>query len=301
MPTISESATDSPGLGVMAGIETRRLARHPAFLIGVVLTFGVTLALFVFASDSPERGDMLAFPIVPAFFMGLTSLVAMARLTRSTEVTAEALGTAPGSEARRTGGLVVACSLPFLAGVVWLAMVIALVAREPIDDAEWWFATMPDWQIWSILVALGPVACLGGALLGVLVGRWLRFPGAPAVAVVAVVAITMLGQIPLADGGSSELRLWVPWAMFHSGGLPDGTATLYAGNPAAYLGYLLCLCAAAALVAIYHDRGARTGQLRTAIAAVTVVGLSLLVVSMTTGIEENHTSDPRPNMMAESE
>ena len=44
---------------------------------------------------------------------------------------------------------------------------------------------MPDWQVWSILLALGPVACLGGGLLGVLTGRWLGFPGAAAVVVVA--------------------------------------------------------------------------------------------------------------------
>ena len=57
---------------------------------------------------------------------------------------------------------------------------------------EWWFGTLPDWQVWSILLALGPVACLGGAVLGVLTGRWLRFPGASAVVVVALVVVTVL-------------------------------------------------------------------------------------------------------------
>ena len=101
MPTISETTTGGPGLRVMAAIETRRLARHPAFLIGVVLAYGLTIYLFV-TDDAPDLGDTLSMPVIAAFFMGLTALVAMARLTRSTEVTAEALGTAPGTEARQT-------------------------------------------------------------------------------------------------------------------------------------------------------------------------------------------------------
>ena len=117
--------------------------------------------------------------------------------------------------------------------------------------------------MWSILLATGPVACLGGGLLGVLTGRWLHFPGAAAVVVVAVVVVSFVGPVPIAYGDNSELRLWVPWPMWHSGTLLDGTQTLYAGNPLAHLGYILCLCAAAALVAIWHDRTARTPRLRT--------------------------------------
>ena len=99
-------------------------------------------------------------------------------------------------------------------------------------------------------------------------------PAPPRSMVVAVVAIDMVGQMPVAYDGTSELRLWVPWAMFHSGSETDGTAALFAGNAGFYLVYLLCLCAAAALVAIWHDRTARTGRLRTAIVGVIVVGLA---------------------------
>ena len=74
----------------------------------------------------------------------------------------------------------------------------------------------------------------------------------------------------------------------------DGTATLYAGNPAFYLIYLLCLCAAAALVAIWHDRTARTGRLRAAIVGVVVVGLAALALAMTTGNDDNQASKSIP-------
>ena len=67
---------------------------------------------------------------------------------------------------------------------------------QGVHPQEWWFGTLPDWQVWSILLDV-PGACLGGALLGVLTGRWLRFRGASAVAVVALIVVSLLGQIPL--------------------------------------------------------------------------------------------------------
>lgn len=297
MTSISVSPRTS-GLGPMAGIEARRLARHPVFLVGVVLAFGV-LFLMYFITTDPVLTDVLSMPVIPAFFIGLTSLVATARLTRSTEAAVEAVATAPGTEARRTAALAVACLVPFAAGAAWIAVEIVMASTMGVAKQEWWFGTMPDWQVWSILVALGPVACLGAALLGVFVGRWVRFPGAAAVVVVALVAIDMVGQLPISFGDSSEARLWVPWAMFHSGSMEDGTQEVLAGNPLAYLGYLLCLCAAAVLVAIWHDKTARTRQLRSLILGVTVVGLACLALAMTTGNSENQVSDPIPAEVTE--
>ena len=121
-----------------------------------------------------------------------------------------------------------------------------------------------------------PVACLDGALLGVLAGRWLRFRGASAMVVVALIVVSLLGQAPLLDTGSSEWRLWVPWAIFHTGDNADGTQTLIAGNPAAYLGYLLALGALAVLGAMWHDRTARTPRFRILVAAVAAAALALV-------------------------
>ena len=157
-----------------------------------------------------------------------------------------------------------------------------MVAWRGVVPQEWWFATMPDLQLWSLLIALGPVSCLGGALLGVVTGRWLRFPGAPALVVLATLVVCVLSMYP-AEEGRAVLRLVVPWAPFHSGTNADGTTTLYGGNASFYLLYLLCLCLAGALVAMWHDRSARTPRLRGAIAAVTVVGLLCLGLAMTTG------------------
>ena len=239
--------------------------------------------------DGPYFPDALSTPVIPAFFIGLTSLVATARLTRSTEAALEAVATAPGSEARRTAALALACLVPFAAGAVWTALLLLATTSRGVAPQEWWFGTLPDWQVWSILFALGPVACLGGGLLGVLTGRWVRFPGAAAVVVVALVALDLVAQMPFAYESTSQLRLWVPWAMFHSGTETDGRATILAGNPLAYLGYVLCLCAVAALVAIWHDPTARTRQLRALIAGVVVAGLACLALAMTTGTRRTST------------
>ena len=121
MTDIALPTTTPASLRTMAGIEARRLARHPAFIVGTVLAFGILLLLF-FIEDKPHLGDLLSMPVIPAFFIGLTSLVATARLTRSTEATAEAIGTAPGTEGRRTAALALACLVPFAAGAAWIAL-----------------------------------------------------------------------------------------------------------------------------------------------------------------------------------
>ena len=77
----------SADLSAMAGIEARRLARSPIFLSGVVLAFGV-LALMAFLNEDPYFVDLLSIPVIPAFFIGLTSLVATHRLTRSGRIMA---------------------------------------------------------------------------------------------------------------------------------------------------------------------------------------------------------------------
>lgn len=287
---ISSLSDGRSALSQMARIEAVRFLRHPAFLVGTFLAFGLTILQWATTSD-PHLTDLLALPIMPAFFIGLPSLIVAHRLTRSTDTALEAVATTPGSEARRTAALALACLVPFAAAVVWTAMALVLVAQKGVAPQEWWFATMPDWQVWSLLIALGPVACLGGGLLGVLSGRWLSFPGAAAATTVAIVALCFVGGGFL-EGGRA--RLFLPWAMFASGTNDDGTQDLATGNPAFYLCYLVCLCAAAALVAIWHDRAARTPQLRMAIAAVTVVGLACLALGMVTGPQEMRTSDPIP-------
>jgi len=293
--TNSSLNTTGPSLSAMTKIEVKRLVRNPFFILANLVTFGL-MVLFVFnATDEKPPGDLLSWPVIPAFFIGLTSLVLMARQTRSTEVAAEAMNAAPGTEGRRTVALALACLVPAFSGLVFVIAEIGIaMAQEPVKQ-EWWFDTLPDAQVWGALLSNAPIACLGGGLLGVLIGRWLRFPGASAVVVVVLVAVCMLGQYPAEETTHPVLRLWTPWSSWQSGtNEEDGTMVAYGGNAAFYLVYTLCLCAAAVIAAVWHDRAARTRQLRTVFAGTVLVGLVGLGLSMTTGTTDNQTSDPVP-------
>ena len=282
------------GHRAMAVIEARRMARHPVFVIGVALGFVVLGLYAVLVADTTGIPVVLTLPLLGAFYIGLASVIAAALLTRSTEVAVEAVATAPGTEGRRTLGLAAVGIPPLVAGLVFSVALVVLAQVIGVAPQEWWFGTLPDWQVWSIVLQC-PVACLDGALLGVLVGRWLRFRGSSAVVVVALVVVTLLGQTPLLDTSSSEWRLWVPWALWHTGDNADGTQTLMAGNPAATLGYLLALGALAILGAMWHDRTARTPRFRVVVAAVVAAALAFFLVAATTGNHDNRISDPIPS------
>jgi len=297
MSSLSLPASGLAGHRAMALIEARRMARHPVFLLGAGLGFVVLGLYVVLVDDATGLVVVLSLPLLGAFYIGLASVIAAALLTRSTEVAVEAVATAPGTEARRTLALAATGIPPLVAGLVYTLALVVLAKVIGVAPQEWWFGTLPDWQVWSIVLQC-PVACLDGALLGVLAGRWLRFRGASGVLVVALIVVTLLGQAPLLDTASSEWRLWVPWALWHTGDNPDGTQTLIAGNPAAYLGYLLALGALAVLGAMWHDRTARTPRFRAIVGAVTVAAVALFVIAATTGARDNRDSDPIPSRVS---
>jgi hypothetical protein len=297
---MSSPSLSAPGLAghrAMALIEARRMARHPVLLLGALLGLIVLGLYVVLVGDETGIADVLTLPLLGAFYIGLTTVIAAALLTRSTEVAVEAVATAPGTEARRTLALAAAGIPPLVAGLVYSAALVVLAQVIGVASQEWWFGTLPDWQVWSIVLQC-PVACLDAALLGVLAGRWLRFRGASAVVVVALIVVTLLGQVSLLETSRSEWRLWVPWAIWHLGDNPDGTQTLIAGNPAAYLGYLLALGVLAVLGAMWHDHTARTRRLRALVAAVAVAAVALFVLAATTGNDDNRDSDPIPSRVS---
>lgn len=289
--TTTRAANRRGTLRTLALFETKRFARHPLFLFGAAMTLGLTL-WFGVGDDQP--GDLLSWPVVPAFFTGVTSVIVAARLTRSSSTAEEALAISPESESTRTKALLLACLVPAAVGVAWAVLMFVETAINKPHPDEWWFGTVPNLDVIAIVLAGGPVACFGGAVVGVMIGRWLRFPGAPAVTMVVLVLWTALGQAPVESHDWGQLRLWTPWASFQSGTQSDHTQTLYSGGPTWYLLYAICLCATACIAALWHDRAARTATLKKAIAIVSIVGILSLTLAMTTGLQHKKISPPIP-------
>src|SRR3954463_16512001 len=83
MSSLSLPASGLAGHRAMALIEARRMARHPVFLLGAVLGFGVLGLDVVLVDDQTGIVVVLTLPLLGAFYIGLASVIAAALLTRS--------------------------------------------------------------------------------------------------------------------------------------------------------------------------------------------------------------------------
>jgi hypothetical protein len=264
----------------LARIEAVRYARHPVFLIGFVLC-----GLLSAGRIGPMELD---YAVIPAFFFGVLGIVVAARLTRSTDTTASVISSAPVPATVRTAALCLACLVPAAAALalaVWHRLWVVLADPAP----EFYYGTYDRLEREVITMALPVVYALCGPLLGVAVGRWLRFPGAALLVIVVTVAWAELAAyIELANPSSAvsrTLHLLAPytaWAITDGDGeQPMTVVRTLTGSPTWYAVWALCLCGLAAVAAMWRgaDRAARHALLRSgaALVAAAVVALSLAV------------------------
>lgn len=273
------------GLAGLARIEARRFARHPLFLVGVGLLV-VTLVMEVMAD--PVNPGQMANPIYPAMLLGVFGLVVAARLTRTSSRSLETLGAPPVPERTRTLALALACLVPAAVAAVWTAFSLIWFAAHPPVPEAWWFDTLPASHIVAYHLGAAVVAAYGGPVLGVVIGRWIRWSGAPIVAAVLLVAVTIMGS------GIVEairpVRQLFPWTMWYGGDDGAGADWYYRGNPAWWLLYVVALSVVGVIAALLHDRDLPRRGLLLAGAAVLAVGLAFSVLSMTTGPREDRLS-----------
>ena len=245
-----------PTLASLARAEARRFALHPLFVIGagfVAVASAVGLVQGQAAGQDPMGNIVLI-----GFFIGVFGFVVAHRLTTSMRAHR---GPGRGLLRCRCAGGLPPC--------VWRAWFLPLPAhsaslscscrvgcghrrRSPPATQVAWFADESDLDVLAVLIALGPVACLGGPLLGVAVGRWAPFRGSAVIgAVLLVFAPLMTNEAP---GG---WRAVTPWAVLVDEqvlhGETIGSSIVDTVAPLWDLAFTLCLCGLATVAALLRD------------------------------------------------
>jgi hypothetical protein len=252
----------------LAARETRRFARNPVFLAGVAITVAALWASRTAVTDIDDENW------VAAIFLGGFGMMAAFGLTRSVRASEPVVGVTPVTLPARTAALCAVAVVPFACGGLALLRFVQLI---PVSDPVYG-AFSPSARA-AVLAAQFVVPALGGPLLGVALGRWVRFPGAAFVlflllygwvSLVTILSIWHPDSAPVA-----VLRLFAPFAFF-TYTLNGAAVTTCRGSPWFFLGWQLALCTIAVLVALL--RGAE-GPVRTRIiGALAIAGAAAVIL-----------------------
>lgn len=268
----------SPTLRSLAWLELRRYVRHPLFLSGVAL-----VVLSMFAARDP-RSSVAGNAIIPAAVLGILGIGVMASLVRRSDRLHAASGAAPVPERTRTLALAAAAAAPFGVALIWWIWAVFTLRAHPAAPNGYPFAGHDGAWINAVMFAQGPMACLGGPLFGLMVGRFTRGRATPALAAVGMLAFCIVWQ-PLAES-LRRVRVLSPWThwggQFGIEGDPDRTLIL-TGSPQWWIIYLACLCVLAVLAALLHDPDGPRRRLWRLSAAVGVVTVAVLLLAMWMG------------------
>lgn len=289
MTTIARTApavrTSSRTLWPLARLEALRYARHPLFLVGLVL--GIV-------TSAGERGPIeLDYHVIPSFFIGVFGIIVAARLTATTRRSQTVLDAAPVSSTTRTAACCLACGVPAAAGVVLVLVHRIFVLSDPIPD--WQYGTYGGLDRVAITILVPVIACAGGPLLGVLVARWMRFTGAALITVVAVLLWSELtaylppkSSLDPASPFARTLHMVTPYTAFGQRN-DDSTTPLrfvqsYTGSPIWFAVWTLALCGLAVTAAMWPGaRGRARGLVGRTFVIVAVCASAALTLAIVTG------------------
>ena len=264
-----EAATGRTTFTALAIRETRRLVLNPVFLFAVAF---IVYALWA----GPDAGltEIDTANPYPAIFLGGFGMMATYWLTRSMRASEPVVGVTPVTMPARTAALCAVALVPFACGCLALLRFVQLI---PVSNALYG-PFSPSARV-AVLVGQIVMPALGGPLLGVALGRWVRFPGAAFVLFLVlygwVSLVTILSMSHPNSAPVAVLRLFAPFAFFtlHS---DSGGVTAWRGSPWFFLGWQLALCAIAVLLALL--RGAE-GRVRTrVIRALVIAGVAALIL-----------------------
>ena len=280
-------------LRTLAGVEARRYARHPLFITGVALMVWAMVGMAQGLASSTGDAQLLLVSdgtTVPAFFLGVLGVLVGHRLTRSMARSSEAVEASPADGVTRTAALCLACLVPGLAAVVWLAWNYVAMAIWPGPYSAAISSTNH-----AAMLSAGVVYAMGGPLVGVMVGRWTRFPGAGLVAAVVLVGWSLLGTFGLLMSASrvgTLVHLNAPFTTWVSSDSPAAASWVAGGSPGWYLIYVTLLCGVAASAAMLHEAwGAQRSRLVRVWAV--LVGLALLALALAAASDPTRILLPR--------
>ena len=169
--------------------------------------------------------------------------------------------------------------MPGVVALAWVGWIYAALAVGDVPLS----ATVGAGARAAMLLS-GVVASVGGPLFGVLVARWVRFPGSALVAVVVLAGWVLAGTVSLALPPSrvgTLLHLSAPTTAWSSADGPRSPAWIAGGSPGWYLGYLLMLCGLAVTAALLPSTtGPRRGRLLRVLALLGVAALACLTLAV---------------------
>lgn len=215
--------------------ELRRIVLHPISLAGWGL-----LAFEVVQTFVRDEGPRVAFTTIDSLltFDPGVMLILVGNLVASRDRRAgseELLASLPSGPVLRTLALQVAAVATAVIGlVVVLAIHVVHLLLGRYEQAP---------SAWHLLQA--PVTLAGAVLLGVLVARWFRARTAAAV-VIAAVVVGNIAVHAVEDGEYfGPMMSWARWGTY-----PENWAGTVPGSVGWHVGYLVGLCAMAALGAL---------------------------------------------------
>jgi hypothetical protein len=257
----------------LAAREMRRFVLNPVFLAAAGLT-----AFTLWSGQRSTVTDINGPNTVAAVFFGGFGMLVAFWLTRSMRPSEPVVGVTPTTLPARTAALCSVAIVPFGCGCLTL---LAFLHFHPVSDPVYG-AFSPPARI-AVLVGQIVVPSLGGPLLGVALGRWVRFPGAAFVLFLLLCGwvnlVTFLSLLHPDSAPAAVLRLFAPFALFtlHS----DAGVAAWRGSPWFFIGWQLALCAIAVLVALL--RGAE-GRVRSrVIRALTIAGVAAVIMLVLAG------------------